>query len=176
MWPETTAETVGRYTHNVIDFGINLLPGSSLPEVGSQAGQGNYGAAAIALGTELLGPLGKEARGLNAAEKIGSDATRLIDGVQVVDRKTGKVLEGTVDLGPTIDRINAGGSHSHINDGTIFQNRGNPLPPKSAGYYTEYVVPTAGFSGAGPQRIVVGRGGEAYYMPNHYSSFVPLNR
>lgn len=176
MWSETGAEQVGRYTHNIVDFGINLLPGSSLPEVGEQAGQGNYGAAAIALGTELLGPWGKEARAINAAEKISAGATRFVDGVKVVDRKTGQVLEGAADLGPTIDRINAGGTHAHVNDGSIFKNRGGVLPQKPGGYYTEYVVPTPGFSGAGPQRIVVGKGGEAYYTPNHYGSFVPLNK
>ena len=176
MWSETGAEQVGRYARNAVDFAVNLLPGSSLPEVGEQAGRGNYGAAAIALGTELLGPLGKEARGVSAAEKISADATRFVDGVKVVDRKTGRVLEGTADLGPTIDRINAGGAHPHVNDGSIFQNRGGVLPQKPGGYYTEYVVPTPGFSGAGPQRIVVGKGGEAYYTPNHYSSFVPLNK
>ncbi|MCU6501539.1 Ig-like domain-containing protein [Rugamonas sp. A1-17] len=69
MWSETGAERVGRYARNVVDFGVNLLPGSSLPEVGAQAGQGNYGGALLLLGTELLGPIGKEMRGVGAAER-----------------------------------------------------------------------------------------------------------
>jgi hypothetical protein len=69
MWSETGAEQVGRYARNVVDFGANLLPGSSLPEVGAQAGQGNYGGALLLLGTELLGPIGKEMRGVGAAER-----------------------------------------------------------------------------------------------------------
>jgi filamentous hemagglutinin len=30
-------------------------------------------------------------------------------------------------------------------------------------------------SGAGPQRIVSGQGGELYYTPDHYKTFIPLN-
>jgi hypothetical protein len=69
MWSEAGAEQVGRYARNVVDFGVNLLPGSSLPEVGVQAGQGNYGGALLLFGTELLGPIGKEMRGVGAAER-----------------------------------------------------------------------------------------------------------
>ena len=39
-------------------------------------------------------------------------------------------------------------------------------------YYREYVVPTPGINGAGPQRIVVGRFGEWYYTPDHYKTFI----
>jgi hypothetical protein len=74
---ETSAQRTGRYTRNVVDFGVNLLPGSSFPDVGSELGQGNYGTAAILLGTEILGPLGKELRGARAVEKAGAEATTL---------------------------------------------------------------------------------------------------
>lgn len=104
------------------------------------------------------------------------EPTRFIDGVKVVDQKTGQVLQGTVDLGPTLDRIKSGGSFPHRNDGSIFQNRAGDLPRKPAGYYTEYVHPTPGVSGPGPQRIVVGKGGEMFYTADHYKTFIPINK
>jgi hypothetical protein len=109
------------------------------------------------------------------------DTTRLVDGVVVVDRRSGTVLTGTVDLGPTIDRIEAGGSYPHRNDGSVFKNlppAGQPsplLPVQSPGYYTEYVVPTPNFH-PGPQRIVTGKGGDMYYTPDHYDTFIPLRK
>ncbi|MEJ6816508.1 ribonuclease domain-containing protein [Pseudomonas sp. LF-5] len=102
------------------------------------------------------------------------DTTRFIDGIKVVDQKTGQVLQGTVDLGPTLDRIKSGGSFPHRNDGSIFQNRASDLPQKPAGYYTEYVHPTPGIAGPGPQRIVVGKGAEMYYTADHYKTFIPI--
>ncbi|WP_407082811.1 ribonuclease domain-containing protein [Pseudomonas germanica] len=41
-------------------------------------------------------------------------------------------------------------------------------------YYTEYVHPTPGIAGPGPQRIVVGKGGEMYYTADHYKTFIPI--
>lgn len=108
------------------------------------------------------------------------DAPRFISGARVVDRRTGTVLEGTVDLKPTLDRIASGGRFPHRNDGSIFQNRPlagkttPELPVRPTGYYREYVHPTPGISGPGPQRVVVGQRGEMYYTPDHYDSFVPL--
>ncbi|TFF14686.1 hypothetical protein EXW72_03890 [Pseudomonas sp. BCA14] len=97
-----------------------------------------------------------------------------MDDIKVVDQKTGQILQGTVDLGPTLDRIKSGGSFPHRNDGSIFQNRASDLPQKPAGYYTEYVHPTPGIAGSGPQRIVVGKGGEMYYTADHYKTFIPI--
>lgn len=80
---------------------------------------------------------------------------------------------GTVDLGPTLERITTfQPGNPHRNDFTIFQNREGRLPNHGPGYYTEYVVPTPGARGAGPQRLVVGRDGEIYYTPDHYRTFV----
>jgi guanyl-specific ribonuclease Sa len=59
-------------------------------------------------------------------------------------------------------------------DGAVFHN--NPL--KQGGYlpqdvlYKEYVVPTAGVPGPGPQRIVIGNDGNWYYTPDHYDTFI----
>lgn len=82
---------------------------------------------------------------------------------------------GIVDVQPTLDRIESGGSFPHRNDGSIFQNREGLLPTQPSGYYNEYVVPTPGVTGPGPMRIVTGQKGQFYFTPNHYQTFVPLN-
>lgn len=82
---------------------------------------------------------------------------------------------GLIDVQPTLNRIESGGSFPSANDGSIFQNREGLLPAQSPGYYNEYVVPTPSVSGPGPMRIVTGQGGELYFTPDHYQTFVPLN-
>src|SRR5262245_41900050 len=81
------------------------------------------------------------------------------------------VLRGDVDLRPTLARIEAGERLRFPNDGSTFQNRESLLPKKPAGYYKEYVHPTPGLSGPGPQRVVVGQKGETFYTPDHYRTF-----
>ena len=84
----------------------------------------------------------------------------------------GKVIfRGTMDVQPTLDRIAAGKQLNFRNDGSTFENREGRLPRKSPGYYKEYVHPTPSLSGPGPQRIVIGTKGEAYYTPDHYRTF-----
>jgi RHS repeat-associated protein len=78
-------------------------------------------------------------------------------------------------LSDTLSRINSGVRFPHRNDGSVFQNREGLLPTKPSGYYTEYVLPTSGVTGPGGQRVVVGNGGEIYYTPNHYRTFIPVN-
>lgn len=102
--------------------------------------------------------------------------TDFVDGVTVVDRRTGTTFTGPVDLRPTLDRIDNGISHPHQNDGSTFRNREGLLPSQSGGYYTEFVHPTPGVNGPGPQRIIRGQGGELYYTPDHYGSFIQLNQ
>jgi len=46
------------------------------------------------------------------------------------------------------------------------------LPLKGQDYYKEYVHPSAGVSGHGSQRIIIGKGGEYYYSPDHYKTFI----
>lgn len=84
------------------------------------------------------------------------------------------IYQGPMDLRPTIRRILAGERDPHRNDGGMFKNREGRLPKKSRAYYREYVHRTAGIDGPGPQRIVVGRGGDWYYTPDHYKSFIAL--
>jgi len=44
---------------------------------------------------------------------------------------------------------------------------------KGPGYYKEFTVdPVSAGSGGGAERLVAGQGGEVYYTPNHYGSFV----
>ena len=108
----------------------------------------------------------------NAADRIVTD---FIDNVTVADRRTGQIFTGTVDLQPTLNRIENGGSFPHRNDGSIFRNNEGILPERPEGYYTEYVHPTPNVVGPGPQRVVKGLGGELYYTPDHYETFIPLN-
>jgi len=74
----------------------------------------------------------------------------------------------------TLARIRSGQGFPHRNDGTVFQNREGVLPAKPIGYYREWVHPTPGVAGPGSQRVVTGQGGEAYYTPDHYRTFIPL--
>jgi len=107
---------------------------------------------------------------------------RFLDGVTVYDRSTNRTLRGTVDLKPTLDRISEGKTFPHRNDGTEFRNdplpNGNrplpPQPPQSPPYYLEYVVPTPGAKGPGPQRLVTGKNGEVFYTPDHYTTFIQV--
>lgn len=75
-------------------------------------------------------------------------------------------------LSSTVERIKSGDSFPHDNDGGIFKNRENLLPKKEYGYYKEYVHPTKGINGPGPQRIIVGGNNEWYYSPDHYKTFI----
>lgn len=85
------------------------------------------------------------------------------------------------DLTRTLRRIADGrtlrdsGLPNHDGDGTVFlnltdRNAGRrPLPDKPRGYYIEYVhPPPRSVRWPGPERVIVGRGGEAYYSPDHY--------
>ena len=105
-----------------------------------------------------------------------SGSSTMISGVRIVDRKTGGVFEGTVDIQPTLERIGNGGPPISRNDGSVFRNSDQLLPKQPYGYYAEYVVPTPGISEPGTQRIVVGKGGEIYYTPNHYQTFIPVKK
>lgn len=110
---------------------------------------------------------GQRPQGLHAAGK------QRVGGVTVVNQRDGGTIElGTVDLAPTLERIAAGKRNSHRNDGSVFRNASRQLPAKPRGYYHEYVVPTPGISGPGPQRLVIGENGEVYYTPNHYDTFI----
>jgi hypothetical protein len=107
---------------------------------------------------------------LLAAEGGGKSVTGLLSDVTVTSR--GKVIgRGTVDLRKTLEGIESG----KISPRDVFKNRENLLPTKPEGYYQEFYHPTPGFNGTGPERIIRGQGGELFYTPDHYKSFIPLN-
>lgn len=91
------------------------------------------------------------------------------------DRATGKTFEGTVDRESTLGRIEKREVFLHRDDDSIFSNRSGALPERPPGYYREFVHPTPGVDGPGPQRVVIGEQGEIYYSPDHYHSFVRIN-
>uniref|UniRef100_UPI001C937AFB VENN motif pre-toxin domain-containing protein n=1 Tax=Yersinia similis TaxID=367190 RepID=UPI001C937AFB len=111
---------------------------------------------------------------------VAKNPVRFIEGVTVKDIKTGQTFSGTVDLKPTLDRIASGGTYPHRNDGTVFKNLPDRdtskigLPSQPIGYYKEYVHPTPNISGPGPQRVIVGKNGEAYYTNDHYKTFIKI--
>jgi guanyl-specific ribonuclease Sa len=85
------------------------------------------------------------------------------------------VYRGDVELTNTLARIAAGKRMRYSHDGSEFQNRERRLPQRPAGYYREWVHPTPGLSGPGPQRVVTGSDGEIYYTPDHYQTFERLD-
>lgn len=91
---------------------------------------------------------------------------------RIRDEQGRLVYEGAIDLGPVFARIAAGDRDSHRNDGTTFANREGRLPKQPRGYYTEWVVRTDGVRGVGPQRLITGKDGEAFYTPDHYETFI----
>jgi guanyl-specific ribonuclease Sa len=95
----------------------------------------------------------------------------VVRNVTLRDQDGDTIYRGDVDLRPTLERIAAGKTLRFSHDGITFQNRERRLPQKSAGYYREWVVPTPGESGPGPQRLVTGEDGDVWYTADHYLSF-----
>ena len=98
----------------------------------------------------------------------------IVTDLEIVDKFTGKTYTGPVDLGPVLERIAAGRRYPHLRDGSVYRNISGALPGRPYGYYKEYVVPTPGFKGPGPRRLVIGGGGEIYYTPDHYETFMEI--
>lgn len=111
----------------------------------------------------------------NRRELHARDGSLKIANQTIRDLSGRIVFRGTVDLKPTIERIERGDPHRHRNDGTIFQNRERRIPAKGTGYYKEYVHPTPGETGPGPQRVIIGQEGEIWYTPDHYRTFYRIN-
>jgi guanyl-specific ribonuclease Sa len=78
------------------------------------------------------------------------------------------------EVARTIDLVAQGGPYPHAEDGTVYQNREGILPGCAQGYYHLYTVPTPGTSDRGNRRLVTGEGGEFYYTPDRYASFVEV--
>jgi RHS repeat-associated protein len=149
----------------MLDGGLILAGGPIARALGvplKKAGAYALGRAAEAVGPKVAGKVGSVVEGAgNLLRRVWNKAEKCAPGVP-------SEVEGT------LSRIESGVKFSHRNDGSIFQNREGLLPTKPPGYYTEYVHPTPGVSGPGAQRIVIGQGGEIYYTPDHYGTFIPV--
>ncbi len=73
----------------------------------------------------------------------------------------------------TIALIQRGGPFPHRQDGSVFGNREQRLPPRERGYYREYTVETPGAGNRGARRIITGGDPPQawYYTADHYESF-----
>lgn len=105
------------------------------------------------------------------------------DGVpskHTVDRETGLAIVPVEQLPPeaeeSLELIEDGGPFPYDRDGVTFENREGILPDRESGYYEEYTVPTPGEDDRGARRIVTGDGDEYYWTPDHYESFVVIER
>lgn len=105
-----------------------------------------------------------------------AEAELVVRGVVVRDLDGRVAWRGDVDLGPVLARIARGQRDPHRDDGAEFFNRERRLPSRPRGWYREYVVRTPGLRSVGPQRLVLGRDGEAYYTADHYRTFTPVRR
>lgn len=102
-----------------------------------------------------------------------STPSLVIRDVKVYDQDGKLVYRGEVDLRPVLERIEQGIQDPHRNDGAVHRNLERKLPVKpDREYYREYVVRTPGLKAVGPQRVILGKGGEVYYTPDHYNTFI----
>ncbi len=117
-------------------------------------------------------PVGPARRSQVAPRRGGPSGDGLvIEGLSLRNADGRTIYRGAIDLAPTLERIAAGKRLRFPNDGATFQNRERRLPGRPAGYYREWVVPTPGEPGPGPQRLVTGEDGEVWYTSDHYRSF-----
>jgi filamentous hemagglutinin len=98
----------------------------------------------------------------------------VIRDVTVRDQDGRVAWRGDVDLGPALARIERGERDAHRGDGAVFGNREHRLPERRRGWYREYVVRTPGLRGPGPQRLVLGEDGAAFYTSDHYATFTQV--
>ena len=113
------------------------------------------------------------------AESDGDAGERIVvEDVTVRYEDDDQILkwQGDVDLTATVARIRRGERMERWeNDGDVFGNFERRLPRQPRGYYREWVHPTPGAPGPGPQRIVSGAEGDLWYTADHYETFIELN-
>jgi len=109
------------------------------------------------------------------ADQGRSPVANPIEDMVIRDQDGDVAFRGTIDLTETLQRVQKGKKLRFPNDGSVFQNREKRLPVQPAGYYHEWVHPTPGLDGPGPQRIVTGERGEIYYTSDHYRTFRRLD-
>jgi guanyl-specific ribonuclease Sa len=78
------------------------------------------------------------------------------------------------EVADTIALVEQGGPFPYEQDGTVYENREGVLPACASGYYHLYTVPTPGAPDRGERRLITGQGGEYYYTPDSYASFVEV--
>lgn len=113
----------------------------------------------------------RPASGTSGTSGTKKKLSPIVRNVKIRDLSGKVVFEGDIDLRDTLQRIDAGKRLEFPNDGSVFQNREQRLPNKPSGYYREWVHRTPELAGPGPQRVVSGSQGEAFYTPDHYQSF-----
>jgi RHS repeat-associated protein len=120
-------------------------------------------------------PEGGGGRGEGSTNASIGGGARFIHGVTIVDRGRVIATNQTVDVNPTLESIQTSqiNGRSFANDGRGGTQR---LPTKAPGYYQEFDVVDQhpGTVGRGPERVIMGRGGEIYYTGNHYKTFIPV--
>jgi hypothetical protein len=133
----TTPESWGDWLAGAAKGAGNMNPDLQVPAPilnDDQARGAALGQVVTAVGATVRGGRGAGAETGGAAE-VNAAKTPMINGVKVVDRNTGAVYKGTVDLQPTIDRIASGGAPLSRNDGITFNNNEGLLPKQPSGYY-----------------------------------------
>jgi filamentous hemagglutinin len=100
-------------------------------------------------------------------------STTIVTGATVTPRGAPQ-LTGNVDLGPTLERISKGGANPHANDGSVHVNKGRNAARKAQRVLSRVRSSNARRARPRPSAGVTGAGGEAYYSPDHYKTFVPL--
>jgi hypothetical protein len=132
----------------------------------------------LALALAFLPPAGRARAEPKVDRGFGKPHIDAVEGPARVI-KDGRVIDfgktiyrGKIDVNPTLERVRAGKKLEHRNDGAIFRNREGKLPRKrDPNYYREFVHHFRKMPFPGPQRVIVGKGGEVYYSGDHYHSF-----
>ncbi len=127
-------------------------------------------------------PEGKSAADLAALSRHPQLA-RLLTVFTVARELTddGKTVSVSLDRGERVDltaelrRIAAGYQDEHRHDASVFGNYEGKLPRQDRYYYTEFVYRTNSRS-VGPRRVVIGMKGDVWYTPDHYNTFVRVNK
>jgi ribonuclease T1 len=119
-------------------------------------------------------PSARAKKSAEAEDNAPADASLIVRNLVLRDEDRNVVYRGEIDLQPTLERIAANRKLRFAHDGADFENRERRLPRQPSGYYREWVVPTPGERGPGPQRLVIGEAGEVWYTADHYRTFRPI--
>lgn len=162
-------EVDGFHTYHVGELGTWVHNANCCEIKGQQVSGGNP-----ALRSDPYHPDNVVAR-LNESKKYKELWINLIPKTivgQSIKMPNGSIVKMDVDLGSTLQRILDNKPNAGLKDGVTYKNSTKPGLPQGQSY-TEWVVPTPGINGRGPQRIVVGSDGSMWYTPNHYGDIRP---